>query len=133
MNSNLLLLYPNIAEELHPTRNENLNPIDIKSGSSKYAWWLCSKGHEYRAKIYHRTRSNSGCPYCSGQKLVIEKSLECCNPELAKELHPIKNGSTKAKDLFAHSGKKVWWLCKYGHEWESTVDNRSKGAVLQKS
>ena len=26
-----------------------------------------------------------------------------------------------------HSGKKVWWICKKKHEWESTIDKRSNG------
>lgn len=26
-----------------------------------------------------------------------------------------------------HSGKKVWWICKKGHEYQATIDNRSRG------
>ena len=25
------------------------------------------------------------------------------------------------------SGKKVWWICENGHEWDATVDNRTNG------
>ncbi len=26
-----------------------------------------------------------------------------------------------------HSGKKVWWKCSKGHEWQATVTHRSNG------
>ena len=57
------------------------------------------------------------------------KSLAEVNPELAKEWHHLKNGIQGASDVFAKSGKKVWWKCTKGddHEWESTVLNRSNG------
>lgn len=48
-------------------------------------------------------------------------------PALAKEWHPTKNGSLTPRDVTPGSGKKVWWICGKGHEWEATVNNRSRG------
>ena len=31
------------------------------------------------------------------------------------------------KTLTCGSGKKVWWKCKNGHEWQATISNRSNG------
>ena len=59
----------------------------------------------------------------------IEKnnSILNANPEIAKEWNYEKNGSLKPEHLSANSRKKVWWKCNKGHEWQATVDNRSKG------
>lgn len=55
-------------------------------------------------------------------------SLADANPELVKEWHPTKNGSLSPKDVTAGSGKKVYWKCNQGHEWERTVVARSRGS-----
>ena len=49
------------------------------------------------------------------------------NPKLAAEWHPNKNGDLKPSDIRPHYGKKVWWRCERGHEWQATVDSRSSG------
>jgi very-short-patch-repair endonuclease len=65
--NNLKFLFPNIAKEWHPTKNEKLRPEDFTKGSKEKVWWLCSKGHEYKTRIAHRTLSRSNCPKCSKQ------------------------------------------------------------------
>lgn len=62
--------------------------------------------------------------YVSGQKA---NSLSATNPDLAREWHPTKNGILTPEMISRSSGKKVWWLCEKGHEWQSSVDNRSRG------
>ena len=52
--------------------------------------------------------------------------LATLNPILAQEWHPTKNGGLSPKDICGHSGKKVWWLGKCGHEWMATVDSRNR-------
>jgi hypothetical protein len=39
------------------------------------------------------------------------ESLAEVNPELAKQWHSTKNGELTAAEVFASSGKKVWWRC----------------------
>jgi DNA-directed RNA polymerase subunit RPC12/RpoP len=123
---NLGKLYPNLVREWHPTKNSGLTPYQILPKSNKKVWWKCSQGHEWQVVIYHRT-SGSGCPYCAGQRATKENNLVKRNPELAEEWHPTKNGKLKPEDLMPHSGKKVWWMCKKGHEWKASLDNRSRG------
>jgi len=31
------------------------------------------------------------------------------------------------KDVISGTGKKVWWVCSRGHEWQATVVNRNRG------
>jgi len=45
--------------------------------------------------------------------------------ELRKSWHPIKNGNLSLFDLLPQSNKKVWWMCDKGHEWQTTMANRT--------
>ena len=56
-----------------------------------------------------------------------KESLVIKNPELAKQWNPTKNGNLTPNDVTIGSNKKVWWMCEKGHEWEATINNRSKG------
>jgi len=76
--SNLVPKHPRIAKEWHPTKNDQLKPVDYRPGSGKIIWWKCSKGnhHDWKARIIDRTKNNypSRCPFCSGRKsLIIER------------------------------------------------------------
>ena len=46
-------------------------------------------------------------------------------PDIAAELHPIKNGSLTAGDVTKKSAQDVWWLCKAGHEWQQLIKERT--------
>ena len=122
---------PEVAREWHPTKNELLTPEDVTPGSGKKVWWLCKRGHEWQAKISHRS-DGVGCPFCSGHRVCKDNCLQTLNPTLAKEWHPTKNGSLTPRDVTPGSGKKVWWLCKKGHEWQARIQdrNRGKGCML---
>lgn len=118
-------LYPDLANEWHPTKNGKLDATMFYSGSVKKVWWKCSKGHEWKAVIESRVRG-SGCPYCSGRNAVKgENDLETVNPRLASEWDAKKNGILKPSDVLPNSGKKVWWKCSKGHEWQDTPSHRS--------
>ncbi len=69
---NLQVVNPDLAKEWHPTKNEDLNPEDVTSGSNKKVWWLCNEGHEWEAQINSRN-SGRGCPYCSGRRKLTSK------------------------------------------------------------
>jgi positive regulator of sigma E activity len=116
-------LYPEIAMEWHPTKNGGFTPSNIASKSSLKVWWICPKGHEYESRILSRS-NGSGCSYCDGKKTAPEKSLAYLDPELAMEWHPTRNESLKPEQYTAQSGKKVWWQCNYGHEWQALIGNR---------
>ena len=46
-----LTSYPHLVKGWHPTRNGELTPDDFTHGSRKKVWWLCPKGHSYKATI----------------------------------------------------------------------------------
>ena len=119
--------FPEIAAEWHPTKNGDLKPDNVFSGSSKKVWWLCSNGHEYESKIDGRT-DGRGCPYCAGRRLLVGfNDLATTNPQLASEWHPTKNGILTPSDVFEGGRQIVWWKCKSGHEWKAQISSRAKG------
>jgi hypothetical protein len=124
--NNLKFLFPKIAKEWHPTKNNNLKPQDVTKSSSKKVWWICIKGHEWKAKIYNRKKGDN-CPYCSGQKVSKENNLKVLFPRIAKEWHPTKNNNLKPQDVTKFSNKRVWWKCIKGHQWARCISDRTNG------
>jgi len=127
--NNLLVIYPEIASEWHPTKNGDLKPEDFTTGSSTLKiWWQCSKDdeHEWEANISRRTKG-SACPFCSGYSVSKTNNLLAINPLLASEWHPTKNGDLKPEDFTAGSDKKIWWQCSKikEHQWENTITRRN--------
>ena len=123
---------PSLAAEWHPTKNGNLLPDKISSGSNKKVWWLCSCGYEWSAVVSSRVQG-CGCPKCSNVSRTINrsasilkrsKSLEETHPEIAAEWHPTKNAPLLPSQITAGCKKRVWWLCKNGHEWDAVVYSR---------
>lgn len=55
---------------------------------------------------------------------VLERNLLALFPEIAKEWHPVLN-KFAPRDCSPFSGRKVWWVCSHGHEYESKVGNRT--------
>ncbi len=118
---------PILADDWNYEKNNGLTPLDVMPNSVQKVWWKCSKGHEWQARIDSRNKG-SGCPFCSGRYVAKgETDLQTVNPSLANEWNYDKNGSLKPEDFTANSGKKVWWKCSKGHEWQATIANRNYG------
>lgn len=125
--NNLQVLNPGLSKQWHPIKNKDLTPVDVMEGSNKKVWWQCERGHEWEAKIASRAKDGNACPYCAGQRVCEENSLQILNPELSKQWNTTKNGDLTPNDVTAGSSKKVWWICAKGHEWEAFISNRVKG------
>lgn len=123
----LLSQKPDLAKQWHPTKNGKLVPENVSVSANKRVWWMCKEGHEWQAMISSRSQG-VGCPYCSGLKVLRGiNDLATKKPEIAKQWHPTKNGTTLPNDVSEYSNKKYWWICDKGHEWEASVsDRRSK-------
>jgi len=124
--NNLAVQNPDLAKDWHPSKNRDVSPYDVKPGSDKKVWWICERGHEWKAVISSRTRGNR-CPHCSRQKAGADNNLAVKSPALAQEWHPTKNGALTPHELTPGSDKKVWWRCERGHEWEAAIGNRTRG------
>ncbi|HHT7238826.1 TPA: zinc-ribbon domain-containing protein [Bacillus cereus] len=120
---------PTLAKEWHPTKNGDLLPSDVLSGSTKKVWWIGECGHEWDATINSRN-SGRGCSYCANQRVLKGfNDLETINYQLAKEWHPTKNEDLKPTEVVANSDKKVWWIGKCGHEWDAMINSRNSRGI----
>jgi hypothetical protein len=129
--TSLVNLYPNIASEWHPTKNQDLTPFDVTPGSGKKIWWKCEKGedHEWKASVSDRT-NGQGCAVCANKIVVPSNSLATLYPDISAQWHPRLNGTMTPDQFVPGSHKKVWWLCPKGedHEWESSIESRVNGS-----
>lgn len=122
---------PYISSQWNYEKNGSLLPENVLVSSSKKVWWICEKGHEWettissRTKILPRHHKFLGCPYCANKKVWIGyNDLKTTNPDIASEWNYEKNGDLLPTMVTAGSGKRVWWKCKRGHEWQVAVCNR---------
>lgn len=112
-------------------KNTPFSESDVVLGSThrKY-WWVCpGQRHSYLSYPSDRfERKGRQCPYCAGKKVLSGfNDLMTTHPELAAEWHPTRNGNITPDTVKYSVRDKYWWLGKCGHEWESTVLNRSIG------
>ena len=125
--TDLQTVNPTLASEWNYEKNAGLMPNEILPNSKKIVWWKCSKGHEWQATVSNRNLGND-CPYCSGKKVLAGyNDLKTANSSLAKEWNYEKNSALTPEQFTANSGKKVWWKCSKGHEWQATIDSRTSG------
>ncbi|SCY24250.1 Probable Zinc-ribbon domain-containing protein [Lachnospiraceae bacterium XPB1003] len=145
--NDLETLYPELANQWHPSKNGILLPKDVTSGSRKKVWWkypyddpVTGKhfDFEWEAIIRDRVRHPS-CPYLVSSSYAVWRGfndLATTNPELAKEWHPTKNSPLRPEDVRSGSRKKVWWLYPYDDlrtgkhfdfEWQAEINNRANG------
>lgn len=108
----------------HPDLSKEANgwdPTTISRGSPSKREWKCSKGHLWEASVGARTGLNSGCPYCSGLRIIVgETDLASTHPHLAEEA----NG-WDPQTVSRGSIKSLSWICKLGHIFQSAPNSRT--------
>lgn len=118
--------HPELSAEWNYKKNRDKTPYNTTFGSNKKYWWICDQDHEWNATLHSRSNGH-GCPYCSGRVATKDNNLSVMNFKLTSEWHRTKNGSLTPLDVLPKSKKKVWWIGDCGHEWEASIDNRTKG------
>lgn len=122
--------HPEIANQWHSEKNENLTPFNVGSGSHKKVWWQCpvEKVHVWRTEVRVRAKQMCGCPICGGLMAVPSNSLATLYPQIAAEWHQSKNKKMTPNDIVPGSSKAVWWKCPKGddHVWLAKVADRTK-------
>lgn len=117
-----------LIQEWNYERNNGISPDSVSHGVSIKVWWKCKKGHEWETRVSHRTGSNSGCPFCAGERPIPgENDLATVNPALCQEWNYEKNCGLKPENVLPKSEKIVWWRCDKGHEWKAPVFSRTNG------
>lgn len=118
--------YPELLKEFDSEKNNNIDPKTLSPRANLKVWWKCKKGHSWQAVVTNRTRkeSSGSCPYCMNRMLCEENSLAALRPDIAKDWHPTKNKHLTPNDVIAGGSARVWWICKHGHDWQTTVGLR---------
>jgi hypothetical protein len=124
--NSLLKRNPRLAREWDYGKNAPLRPTDVTCGSGKKVWWVCKHSHHWETSIYNRRGYGVGCPYCRHKKASPEHCLQSKNPALAAQWHPNNNGSLTPSDVTPNSSKKVWWICRLEHSWQSRIFSRNR-------
>jgi len=122
--------FPEIAREWHPTKNINLTPQKVPSGTTRRVWWLCSIcGHEWQTGISARTHG-SGCPVCAGKTVIPgQNDLLSRHPKIAKEWSRERNGCLTPDSVTPLSNRSVWWKCENGHEYKAMIASRTSNGT----
>ena len=123
----LSLIHPTYVNYFDSQRNHPLRYDELSTTFSKPVWWRCEKGHSRRIRVQSFLQRPE-CPTC--RRLSVESikgSLAERDPQLAKSWHPSKNGDLTPNRVKWKTGKVVWWRCEAGHEWQTSVANRSNG------
>lgn len=132
-------LRPELMTEWDFDKNYFVYPTEVSVMSNKKVWWKCSEcGHSWQAPISNRTRG-TGCPKCRYKRAVATRRGNTKRhtdipfgelfPDLLLEWDYQKNHAiADPMKVTRGSGKKVWWKCRTcGHEWQATINNRSRG------
>ena len=136
---------PELAKEWDYVKNANIydkkgrnlsTPEALTQSSGIDVWWRCKNNHSWKVSPNSRISSKSGCPFCSNKRVSDTNNLLVLFPIVAAEWHPTANvGRTNwlGEDIstpdkvLAHSNYTMTWLCKNGHEWKSSINNRVAG------
>jgi len=118
---------PDLAREWDTELNGDRTPAMVTVSNGTKAWWRDDLGHSWQAVIASRS-AGTGCPVCAGQTVVAGfNDLASQQPDVAASWHPDRNPGRAPQDTAVYSNKITWWRCPKGHEWTSTVNNRSHG------
>jgi predicted methyltransferase len=108
--------FPEIAKEAY-----GWDPSTTVSGTDQKKDWKCNKGHIYTSSVRRRTGERTGCPFCSGHKILKGfNDLQTKYPEIAAEAYgwdpsTIMPGTDQKKD----------WRCNKGHIYLMCVNGRT--------
>ena len=125
--ADLSLLKPVLQVQWHPVRNAHLSGKLIKAFSNRKVWWTCDQCpdghlHEWEARVRDRSRGR-GCPYCASRAVCPHNSIATKAPEVAAQWS-YRNHVTP-HDYMVFSHEKAWWQCSHGHEWMTSIKDRS--------
>jgi hypothetical protein len=118
--------YPKQLKLFDKKKNPGVDPKKLTT--TQAIWWRCGKGPDHSwCKPFRKQAEVLVCPFCTNRMVSITNSLSKLYPQLAKELHPTKNGSLKASDIPAGKTILVWWKCQQNsrHIWRASVHNRT--------
>lgn len=89
--------------------------------------FYCRVCKDYPKMTWTNLSRGSGCGVCDGNQVGVYHNLAIQRPSIAAEWHPTKNRDLTPKDVTYGSGIKAWWLCPNGHNYFSSINQRTSG------
>ena len=129
--NDFLSKFPELALELHPTKNTEVDFSQVIGAPKRKVWWLGKCNHEWAAELLNRA-GGDGCPYCSGNKVLADfNDFASKYPHHVKEFDFKKNLFTP-EEFTSGSNQKAWWVCVKGHSWECSFKDKASGRICYK-
>ncbi|MDO5440380.1 MAG: zinc-ribbon domain-containing protein [Erysipelotrichaceae bacterium] len=137
--NDLQTINPTLAKMWHPTKNGDLKPCDVMSGSEKKVWWI-SKYDDAKTKkrfvfewqdsvkTMNRDMSN---PYLANHKVCkgFNDLKTWCKQSNRKEIlldWDYEKNACKPSDVVYGSTKRIYWKCnECGNEWNTKLVDRT--------
>lgn len=114
--------------------NERLgrDPYQLTVGMNRIASWICPDygvEHTYDRAIDSQCKSRSGCPYCSGRRVLPGfNDLATTHPHLVKEWVRAIDGDHTPTTVTRGSHLKALWRCSiHGTKWVALIQDRADG------
>ena len=100
------------------------DPRTVLGGTHARRTWQCQLGHVWQASVANRAIHSQGCPFCSGRR-VLEgfNDLAFTDPLVAAQA----TGWDPTTVTRSSSSRRLW-RCDLGHEWTSSVNDRTAGS-----
>jgi hypothetical protein len=99
------------------------DPSKVTQGSNQKKEWICQLKHHWLAKVSDRATKESGCPYCTGKRVLVGfNDLLTVYPQVG-----VQALDWDPTTVTAGSVKKLKWRCDDGHIWNATVLGRTQG------
>ncbi len=114
-------------------KNE-LKPRDIFKGTHNKYLFNCDCGHEFESMISNISRENDGrwCPFCSGNKLCIDKDCKKCFEKSfashEKSKYWSDKNELKPRNVFKSTHTKYLFNCKKEHEFKIGLNSVNRGS-----
>ena len=72
--NNIMMTNAYLEKEWDYSKNGELKPSEVSSGSDKFVWWICQWcGHEWKTQVKKRALRGNGCPRCSKQSTSFQE------------------------------------------------------------
>lgn len=119
--NDLATTHPNLAAQLV---DQDMTTV-VGAGSSRKLAWQCpvDPTHTWEATVYHRAKTNSGCPYCAGRHIIPGvNDLATTHPDLAAQL---VDQSLITKVGKGTDGRFLWQCPNHpDHQWMGRIAGR---------
>lgn len=100
----------------------------VTQRTSKTVQWECQEHHHrWTERVDKRAQQGYGCPYCSGQRVLVGfNDLESQFPDLAEEWSAT-NDARPSEVTYGSSSRAVEWVCRNNsdHTWKATPNTRT--------